>query len=146
MALDLTLAILHHIFVFGLFSVLVTEMVLVRPGLDASTLARVGRLDGVYGGLALAVLVVGFMRALWGLKGWEYYSTNPYFWIKIALFLVIGILSVRPTLRFLAWRRQAPGDGWAPPADELSGVRRLIHIQLGLLMLIPVVAAVMARY
>lgn len=146
MAADLILAILHHLLVFMLFAVLATELVLVRPGLDGTALSRLAGLDRAYGGIALAVIIVGVARVIWGAKGWEYYVGNPYFWAKIASFAVVGLLSIRPTLRIIAWRKASAADSaYAAPAAEIAAVRRAIHLQTGVFLLIPAFAAVMAR-
>jgi putative membrane protein len=42
---DLALAIGHHLLIFVLFGVLAAELVLVRPSLDAPTIARTARID-----------------------------------------------------------------------------------------------------
>lgn len=144
---DTVLAIVHHVLVFALFGLLMAELVLVRPGLGAETVRRLAGLDGAYGGIALAVLVVGIARVVWGAKGWDYYADNPWFWAKLTAFVLAGLLSIRPTMRFVAWRRNAGADATAVvPAGEIARVRGLIHAQLGLLVLIPVFAALMARY
>ncbi len=54
--LDLTLAILHHVFVFALFGVLFAEFVVVRRGIDAAGAARVVAIDAWYGVLAALIL------------------------------------------------------------------------------------------
>ena len=43
--LDLSLAILHHFFVFALFGVLFSEFVVVRRGINAAAAARVAGID-----------------------------------------------------------------------------------------------------
>jgi hypothetical protein len=67
--LNLTLAILHHFFVFALFGVLFTEFVRVRRGMDAATTARVVPVDAWYGILAAFILIVGFSRAIADRRG-----------------------------------------------------------------------------
>ena len=87
MTTDLLLAIAHHLLFFALIAILAAETVLVRPGLAGDTLKRLGRLDAAYGGLAGLILIVGFCRVFFGLKGWEFYIYNWVFWAKIAAFL-----------------------------------------------------------
>jgi putative membrane protein len=72
--LDLVLAILHHLFVFALFAVLFAEFVSVRRGMDATAVTRVQVIDAWYGVLAALILIVGFSRAIFAAKGWEYYA------------------------------------------------------------------------
>lgn len=147
LAIDLILAIAHHLLMFGLLAVLVIEMMLARPGLAGDRLARLGSLDIAYGALAGLLLAVGFARVFFGLKGPEYYFSNLFFWLKIAAFLIVGLLSLPPTRRILAWRGRARSDpGFSPPADEIAMVRRFMHIEAVVFMLIPIFAALMARY
>lgn len=139
---DLLLAILHHFLVFSLAGLLAAELALVRPGLAGPSLGLLGRIDGAYGGIAGAVVVVGVCRVLFGLRGWEYYVSNHAFWGKMAAFVIVGLLSIRPTMRILAWRRS--GTDVVPEADILS-VRAWIKGEVFFLALVLVFAAAMAR-
>jgi putative membrane protein len=139
--LDLVLAILHHLLVFALFGVLFGEFLLVRRGIDRHVAASIASIDIWYGVLAGLILIVGFGRALFAAKGWEYYSTNGFFWAKIVTFLVIGVLSVWPTVRYIRWRRA----GFAPRDADVATVRWLICLQLGLFAVLLACAAAMAR-
>jgi len=139
--LDLVLAILHHSFVFALFGVLFSEFVIVRRAMSAATAARVARIDAWYGVLAGLILIVGFSRAIFAAKGWAYYAHNAFFWAKIGTFGAIGLLSVRPTLAFLKWRRAS-----ASPTDEaVAEARRYLWLQVALFPLLPAFAGAMAR-
>ena len=143
---DLILAILHHLLVFAVFAVFAIEMTTVRPGLDGAGVRRVAAIDGAYGGIALAVIVVGFSRAVFGLKGWEYYSTYWVFWAKVAAFIIVGLLSIQPTIRFQRWKKAAAGDeAYVVPATEIAFVRTWLHREALFLVLIPILAAMMAR-
>ena len=147
MATDLVLAILHHILVFGLVSLIVSEAVLLRGALNAGQIERLTRLDGAYGGTAIAVIVVGVLRVLFGLRGWEYYVGNPWFWAKMTCFVAVGILSIRPTMMFLAWQRAARTDtAFVPAAGEVRGVLRFLRVESAFIALVIVFAATMARY
>ncbi len=146
MAADLVLAILHHLLAFMLFAVLAAELVLVRPGMTATVLSRLGGLDRAYGGTAMVLIIVGVARVIWGAKGWEYYVGNPYFWAKIAAFAAVGLLSIKPTMTIIAWRKAAATDrAYAVPDAEIAAVKSAIHLQAGIFLLIPTFAAVMAR-
>jgi putative membrane protein len=139
--LDLVLAILHHFFVFALFAVLFAELVMVRRGMDAMSVARVQSIDLWYGVLAGLILFTGFARAIFATKGWDYYAHNLFFWAKIGTFIVIGLLSVPPTLAFLRWRRTG-----ALPADAaIATARRYLWLEVALFPLLPAFAAAMAR-
>jgi putative membrane protein len=147
LAIDLLLAIAHHLLMFALLAVLVMELMLARPGLVGERLARLGGLDLAYGAIAGLLLAVGFARVFFGLKAPEYYFANVFFWLKIAAFVLVGLLSVPPTRRIVAWRGQAKTNpSFSPPDAEIAGVRRYMHLEAMVFMLIPVFAALMARY
>jgi len=139
--LDLGLAIGHHLIVFALFAILVIELALVRPGMTVATVVRMARIDIWYGILAAAIVLVGFNRAVFAAKGWAYYSHNAFFWAKIGTFVMVALLSVPPTIRYVAWRRAD-----TPPSDgELRRVKLFLYAELVLFAFLPIFAAAMAR-
>jgi putative membrane protein len=94
----------------------------------------------------MALVLVGIGRLVWGLKGWEFYLASWSFWAKMAAFAAVGIASIPPTLKILAWRRAARTDpAYAVPDADVAGLRRLVLAELALFTLIPVFAAMMAR-
>ena len=144
--LDFALAALHHTAVFALFTVLTVEIVYAKPGMSRETLRRLGMIDMLYGFSALVVLGAGFARAIWGIKGWDYYAGNPLFWTKVGLFAGIGLLSVIPTVNFLRWNARAKADpAYLPPDGEVRANRKWMHMETTLLILMPIVAAALAR-
>jgi len=142
---DAWLAIAHHLAIFGVFAVLVSEWALVRPGMGVAEVRRVARIDLAYGALAGAVLAAGVSRVVWGAAPADFYLENPVFWFKMAAFATVGGLSVGPTLRFLRWNRAAEADRAAPGTAEVTAAQRAIRLQLEVFVAIPVFAALMAR-
>jgi putative membrane protein len=138
---DLLLACLHHLLIFALFAMLLTEFLLLRPGFDASILKRVAGIDVAYGLLAGVMLIVGLCRAVFAAKGWLYYSHNLWFWSKLVTFAAIAILSIGPTRAIARWRRSDS----LPDVAAIRAVRRLFHYELTLFVLMPLFAAAMAR-
>ncbi|WP_434026819.1 DUF2214 family protein [[Pseudomonas] boreopolis] len=144
---DLLLACLHHLAFLLLVASLVAEWVLLRPVPRGEALARLGRIDALYGLSAVAVLAVGALRVAYGLKGAGYYLHNPWFWTKLGLFAAIGLVSIYPTIALLRWRRvQRLSPDFAPDPQELLPVRRCVALELALLPLLFVAAALMARH
>lgn len=143
--LDLTLAVAHHVLVFGLAVMLAMELALLRT--DPVPVARLARLDAGYGGVAILVLIVGAARVVWGTKGWVAYQDNPWFWAKVATFLVIGLLSIMPTVRFLKWTRALKADAaFRPPAAEVARAAGWVRLEVLLLFPLVAFAAAMARF
>jgi putative membrane protein len=147
MLTDLVLAAFHHLLIFGLVSMLVAQSVLLQGRMDGGVLAKLGGIDRGYGITALLLLVVGFMRVFQGIKGEDFYLHNPWFHAKIGAFLLVGILSIWPTLRFLRWRKALKADAaFLPAEDEVRRLRRIVRFELVLVAVIFVCAAAMARY
>ena len=146
MDIDLLLAISHHLAVFTLVALYAAEFTLLRPGLSGPRLHQLARIDAAYGGVAGLVVVVGIVRVIFGAAGWDYYVSNHAFWGKMAAFLVMGLLTIPPTMAIRKWLKASAADAsYMPPAAEIAAGRRYVHIQAGLLVLIPIFAAAMAR-
>jgi putative membrane protein len=143
--IDLTLAILHHVLVFSLAGIIAAEFVLIRNELSPATLARLVRIDRHYGLIAGLIVVVGASRVVWGLKGWEFYVYNWVFWAKMAAFVAVGLFSIVPTMRFIAWNRQAADGDFTVPEAEYARVKTCVRWEAIIFLLIPVFAAAMAR-
>ncbi|AVR95090.1 DUF2214 family protein [Pseudoduganella armeniaca] len=144
---DLILAIFHHLIVFGIAAVLAGELALMRPAaMSPRTVRLLGRFDAAYGVLAVAILAVGFARVWFGAKGPDFYLSNHVFWTKVGAFAVVGLLSIKPTLRILAWQKALKANpAFVPPQDEVDAVRRRMLVEIHVFALIPVLAAMMAR-
>jgi putative membrane protein len=142
---DAWLAIAHHLAAFGVLAVLAAEWALVRPGLSAAGLGVLARVDAAYGALAGSVLVAGIARVVAGAKPADFYTENPTFWFKMAAFATVGLLSIRPTIQYLGWRRTLAADGTMPTIEAVSSAHRAVNIQLLVFTSIPVFAALMAR-
>jgi putative membrane protein len=127
--LDLVLAIDHHLLIFALFGVLVAELILVRRGMDLATVAQIAKIDLWYGVLAGLIIIVGFARAIYAAKGWDYYTHNAFFWAKIGTFAAIGLLSLPPTFAYIRWR----GAKVTPSDAQVSGTRLYLWLEVGAL-------------
>lgn len=142
----LILACAHHLAVFSLVGVYAAEFALLRPGLAGARLAQLARLDAAYGALAGVVIVVGITRVWFGGVDPWYYLGNHAFWGKMAAFLVVGLLTIQPTVAIRRWAKAAEGvSGYVVPETEITTSRRFVHLQAGVLFLIPLFAAAMAQ-
>src|SRR6476659_996873 len=95
---DAILAYLHFAAIFTLLWFLASEWTLLRAGANALDTERLARADGWYGRLAGVVVVTGASRAVYGLKGWSYYEHNPGFHLKVGVFVLVALLSIKPTI------------------------------------------------
>ncbi|WP_369960041.1 DUF2214 family protein [Pseudomonas benzenivorans] len=139
-------AYLHYLAIFALFALLTLEHRLLRLPLDLDRARSLVRIDAAYGISAVLVLVTGGIRALWFAKGLDYYLHNALFHAKLGLFVLVGLLSIVPTVHLLRWRAPLKA-GQLPPLDA-GQARRLtliIRLELLLVLLLPLLAVLMAR-
>jgi len=140
------MAFLHHAAAFVLFGALMVEMVLTRGELTMNSARSLMRMDAAYGISALVLLVVGFGRVFHTEKGAAYYFGSAPFLIKLTLFVIAGLLSIKPTREFLSWRK-AVRERRIPDFSDAKrrSIRKVIHIQLLAMIGIMLCAALMAR-
>lgn len=143
---DAILAWLHFAAILTLVWFLAKEWTLLRAGAPNMDTERLARADAGFGITAIAVLVTGALRAVYGAKGWAFYAHNPAFHAKVSLFVIVGLVSIAPTLAFLRWRKARRADpGYVVAEAEWKRVRRFVMVELHLIALIPLAAVIMSR-
>jgi putative membrane protein len=142
MTTEIILRYVHFISIFAIVGSLVSEHLLLKNSLSRKELDRLSKIDGVYGLAALVLLGVGMTLWLGGFgKPTEFYSNNPIFHIKLTLFVLIGLLSIYPTVFFLKSRKGDPDEMIAIPKAIFWSLR----LELLLLAVIPILAGLMAK-
>jgi putative membrane protein len=146
MAMAAFFAFLHHVCAFTLFAALVVEFVLMRGTLTVENARKILRADMIFGISAGLLLLVGFGRVMHFEKGAYYYFHTWTFIAKLSLFVLVGLLSILPTLAFRSWRG-AVQQGQAPQvtAQQLQRLRSIVHLELIGVVLIILCAALMAK-
>ncbi|NVJ84874.1 MAG: DUF2214 family protein [Algoriphagus sp.] len=140
--MELLLRYLHFISVFTLAGTLFAEFFLLDKSLTKKQIKLLSRIDAVYGISALSLLIVGLSLWLGGYgKPTEFYSQNPTFHLKLTLFILIGLISIYPTIFFI---RQAKGKQ-SQKVLIPQGIIWSIRMELILLSIIPVLAGLMAK-
>jgi putative membrane protein len=139
-------AFLHHLCAFTLVAAIAIEFALIRSELTLSSARRLQVTDIVLGMAAGALLVIGLLRVFFFEKGASYYWHSHAFLTKFGLFIIIGLLSIIPTMEFLSWRG-AIEAGQVPVMDaaKRKRVAIVIHIELAAIVVILLCAAIMAR-
>ena len=146
MTLEALLAYAHLLAVLTVVVFIASEAALCRPEwLNAAVVERLVRVDAIYGAASVAVLLTGLARVFWGAKGGEWYGGQWLLYAKLALFVAIGLMSIRPALTFRRWRNVLRATGALPGDDEIRATRRHIMRQAHLLPLIPLAAVFLAR-
>lgn len=140
------MAFLHHLFAFTLVACLVYEFIAFRQGLTSAEARRIQRADLLYGISAGLLLVVGILRVLHFEKGWAFYSQSPFFWVKMNTFLITGLLSIDPTIRYLRWNKTIQENQVPEISDrEFKRTRLILWLEVIGLAIILLSAAFMAR-
>lgn len=143
---DALIAYLHFAAIFTLLWFFAKQWTLFKAGPERLDARRLALSDMGIGVSAAAVFATGLTRALAGIKPWVFYAHNPVFFAKVGIFVLIALISIVPTRTFLRWRRAAAADPvFRPDAAEWRRMRVILMLELHLLALLPLLAALMSR-
>jgi len=146
MLTEALLAYLHISAILAVVVFLTSEAALCRvEWMNAAVVRRLARVDFLYMLAAIALLATGIARTVWGIKGAGWYWHQPLLHLKLTLFIVIGLMSIKPTIMFIRWRKRLEADGSLPAEAEIRQARRWVMIEAHLLVLIPLAATLLAR-
>lgn len=146
MTQEALLSFFHLLAILTLVVFLTSEAALCRAEwMSPAVVERLATVDRVYGIAAAAVLLTGVARAFLGMKGASWYGTNWLLHLKFGLFVLVGVLSISPTLSFIRWRRALRDDGSLPSAEEVKRVRKRVMLQAHIVPLILLPAVFLAR-
>ena len=143
-------AFVHHLGAFTLVSALVLQKVLLRDvvagNVDANVARHLRRADRIFGIAAAVVLAAGLLRVFVFEKGSGYYFHSVPFLLKASLFVIVGLLSIVPTIEFIGWgKAQKAGQAPAIDAAKLSRLQTVVQLELAGVMLLILCAALMAK-
>lgn len=140
------MAFLHHLFAFTLAACVVYEFIAFRKGLTIEEARRIQRVDLFYGISAGLLLIVGLLRVFFFEKGAAFYSQSPFFWVKMGAFLIVGLLSIDPTIRYIRWNNLINENKTPEISDsEYKRTRIILWLEVIGLVVIMLAAAFMAR-
>lgn len=146
MTLEAVLAAFHLLAILTMVVFLSSEAALCRSEwMNAAVVQRLARLDLIYGIAAAAVLATGLARVLLGAKGVGWYVSQPLFHVKVTLFVIAALMSIKPTLVIRRWLRELQGSGQLPAGQQVLATRRWIMWQAHLIPVIAVIAVFWAR-
>lgn len=132
---------IHLLFVLILFGCLCVEFFTLKEKLSRQDIKRIALVDALYGLASIVVLASGLYIALKLGKGAVFYFDNLAIYIKLGIFIVVGLLSIKPTIFFI---KQGKGN-----AEEIisipSIINKLIVLELLLLLSIPFFGVLLAN-
>ena len=139
-------AFLHHLAAFSLVAALAVEFILIRGELNLRTARKLRLADMVFGLSSGVVLIVGLLRVFYFEKGASYYFHSAPFIAKVSLFVIVGLLSIYPTVEFLSWSKSLKqGRMPALTGRKITSIRSVIHWELAGVVVIILCAALMAK-
>jgi putative membrane protein len=104
--------------------------------------------DALYGVVGAFLAATGYFRVVseYG-KGWEYYSHEPLFWLKLSTAGLLAGLSLFPTITFVKRGSKLFQNEDIPPmSEELAArVRKVLNAEISAILSIPLFATLMAR-
>jgi putative membrane protein len=146
MTLEALLAYAHLLAILTLVVFISSEAALCRTDwLNAKVVERLASVDRIYGIAAGAVLLTGLARTWWGVKGASWYWSNGLLHLKLALFVAVGLMSIKPTMMFIRWRKELRATGALPDEAQVKQARRWVMVQAHIIALIPLAAVFLAR-
>lgn len=146
MILESILAYLHIAAILTIVVFMTSLAALCRPKwFNAEVVRRLTRVDQIYWGAWVAVVASGAARMIWGFKGLAWYAGQPLLWAKIALFVVIALLTLPASRELWRWRRELDATGALPAMERVDAARRWVMIAAHLFLLIPLAAVFLAR-
>jgi len=141
MTSDILIRYFHFVSIILLLAGVLGQHLLLRRQMTRRAIAQVQRLDIVYAISVLGVLATGL--AQWFLVGKPaaFYSSNPVFHTKITLFLLVGLISIWPSVFLSKQRKGEETEIVAVPKSLVWCVR----IELLLLFVMPLLAVLVAK-
>jgi len=139
-------AYFHYLSFMLAFGAVVVELLTLKKELSIAEAWRILIADVIYGISASLVLFTGALRVLYFGKGADYYLGNPIFYTKVGLFLLVGALSIYPTISFVSWIGSLR-EGKVPQLGQtqFQWLSWLIRIELVGWISLPLLAALLAR-
>ncbi len=142
MSTEILLRYIHFISIFAIAAALVAEHLFLQKKMTRAAIARLAKIDAMYGIASITLLAAGLTLWLGGFgKPAVYYSSNWVFHIKLGLFVCIGLLSIYPTIFFLKQRKGNSEEEITIPPK----IFRMLRLELLIFSVIPFLAGLMAR-
>ena len=139
-------AFLHHVLAFALTACLAYEFIAYRKNMSIGEIRRIQRVDLAYGISAGLLLLVGLLRVFFFAKGPNFYMNNPFFWVKMTAFLLVALLSIDPTIRYIRWNRTLRQNKVPEISEpEYRRTRLLLWLEMVGITVILLAAPMMAR-
>lgn len=141
--MDYLIRYAHYLGFLALFAALTAEHLLTARTIDGKRARMLARLDAIYGLGALLVLAAGLAMVFgYGFgKGATYYLHNGVFHLKVTLFVLLCLLSLKQTFFFLRHRRAEDNATIEVP----RAIIMLQRVQLLVVLAMPLLGILITR-
>tara|TARA_Y100001970_G_scaffold216522_1_gene264999 strand:- start:3072 stop:3557 length:486 start_codon:yes stop_codon:yes gene_type:complete len=139
-------AYLHYLGIILCFASLLFERLTLKVNLTKGETISMIIADVVYGLAGVAILITGILRVKYFGQGGDFYTSNPIFWIKVTLYICVGLLSLYPTVTYILWAIPLSKNKLPDISEKLvKRFRLIITTELLGFATIPLFATLMAR-
>ena len=97
------IAYVHYLGIILCFGALLFERIILKINLNKNKILSLIIADLIYGIAGLAILITGILRVKYYGQGSEFYTNNPVFWLKVSLYIIVGLISLYPTTTYILW-------------------------------------------
>ena len=139
-------AYVHYLGIIFCFGALIVERIILKINLSKNEIISIIIADVIYGIAGLAILITGILRVKYYGQGGEFYTSNPIFWVKVSIYIVVGLLSLYPTTTYILWAIPLNKNKLPVITENLVKRFKLIIItELAGFAVIPFFATLMSR-
>ena len=136
----------HYLGIILCFGALLFERLTLKVDINRKEAISMIIADIVYGVAGIAILITGILRVKYFGQGGEFYTGNPIFWIKVSLYILVGLLSLYPTTTYILWAIPLSKNKLPEISQPLvKRFRWIITTELIGFATIPFLATLMAR-
>ena len=139
-------AYIHYLGIILCFGSLLFERLTLKVDLSRKETISMIIADIAYGIAGVAILITGILRVKYYGQGADFYTHNPVFWIKVGLYIFVGLLSLYPTTTYILWAIPLSKNKLPEISKNLvDRFRLIITAELIGFATIPIFATLMSR-
>lgn len=139
-------AYIHYLGIILCFGSLLFERLTLKVDLNRNETISMIIADVIYGLAGVAILLTGILRVKYFGQGGDFYTSNPIFWVKVGLYILVGLISLYPTTTYILWAIPLSKNKLPKISENLvKRFRIIITTELIGFATIPFFATLMAR-
>lgn len=137
----------HYLSLLLITGAIMTERLTIKPNMSVEEEKLISYADIMTGVAGVGLLASGYYRATQYGKGWDFYSHEPLFWLKMTFLGIFGGLSLFPTITII--KRSVAiqlGKDLDPMSEKLAKrLTSVLNAEISALLFIPLTATLMSR-